>query len=230
MPSGSAILAMVGPPGTSDGSRTSTPPSSAAFASEARRSRTSTERTTPGALPRAMWPPGPGSGPPTPGGMVITGPSSIAQLRGGSGSARGAPRHLGGESRFTSEYRSARPAREALTYPLRASGSEPAVRGLDARPTEKRAGRPSQAAPLPCAAFPSQRSVSATVARRYGRQARSYRSRFITLSQAATKSCTNFSFASSQAYTSARARSWAWAPNTRSTRLPVHFFWPVRRS
>jgi len=60
--------------------------------------------------------------------------------------------------------------------------------------------------------------------------ARSKRSRFITLVQAATKSWTNLSLASLLAYTSARARNWAWEPNTRSTRVPLHFTSPVLRS
>src|SRR6266542_7104448 len=58
-------------------------------------------------------------------------------------------------------------------------------------------------------------------------QARSNRSAFITLAHAATKSCTNFSFASSLAYTSARARSSEFDPKTRSARLPVHLSSPV---
>src|SRR5581483_9157787 len=53
-------------------------------------------------------------------------------------------------------------------------------------------------------------------------QTRSNRSRFITLFQAATKSRTNFSFASSHPYTSESARSWAFEPKTRSTAVAVH--------
>src|SRR5450830_231144 len=60
--------------------------------------------------------------------------------------------------------------------------------------------------------------------------ARSKRSRFITLVHAATKSCTNFACASEPAYTSATARNWACEPNSRSTRVPVHFAAPVLRS
>src|SRR5215468_2426186 len=57
-------------------------------------------------------------------------------------------------------------------------------------------------------------------------QTRSNRSRFITLTHAATKSFTNFSFASSLAYTSATARSSEFDPKTRSTRLPVQTTFP----
>ncbi len=58
----------------------------------------------------------------------------------------------------------------------------------------------------------------------------SNRSKFITLSQAATKSFTNFSCASSLAYTSAIARSSELEPNTRSARVAVHFGVPLARS
>ncbi len=51
---------------------------------------------------------------------------------------------------------------------------------------------------------------------------RSKRSRFITFSHVATKSCTNFFCASPLAYTSAKARNWAFEPKTRSTRVAVH--------
>src|SRR3954451_7498080 len=53
-------------------------------------------------------------------------------------------------------------------------------------------------------------------------QRRSKRSRFMTLSQVATKSCTNLFLESSQAYTSARVRSTELEPNTRSTAVAVH--------
>lgn len=59
---------------------------------------------------------------------------------------------------------------------------------------------------------------------------RSKRSRFITLVQAATKSCTSFCCPSAQAYTSARARSTELEPNTRSTRVALYFASPVLRS
>lgn len=59
---------------------------------------------------------------------------------------------------------------------------------------------------------------------------RSNRSAFITLFHAATKSATNFSFASSVAYTSANARNCEFDPNTKSTRLAVHFGAPDTRS
>ena len=52
----------------------------------------------------------------------------------------------------------------------------------------------------------------------------------MTLDQAAAKSRTSFSFASSQAYTSASARSSEFEPKTRSTRVPVHLTFPVARS
>ena len=58
------------------------------------------------------------------------------------------------------------------------------------------------------------------------RRARSKRSRFITLAHTATKSKTNFSSASALAYTSVRARSWAFEPKMRSTRGPVHLSFP----
>src|SRR4029078_10369402 len=48
-------------------------------------------------------------------------------------------------------------------------------------------------------------------------------SRFITLVQDATKSLTNFSWASALPYTSASARSTECEPKTRSARVPVHF-------
>ena len=51
----------------------------------------------------------------------------------------------------------------------------------------------------------------------------------MTFVQAATKSLTNFSFASSAAYTSATARSSEFEPKTRSTRLPVHLTAPLTR-
>src|SRR5690606_40141393 len=50
----------------------------------------------------------------------------------------------------------------------------------------------------------------------------SKRSKFITLVQAATKSFTNFSLESSQAYTSAIARSSELEPKIKSARVPVH--------
>lgn len=56
---------------------------------------------------------------------------------------------------------------------------------------------------------------------------RSKRSRFITLVQAATKSCTSFCCPSAQAYTSASARSTELEPNTRSTRVALYFASPV---
>src|SRR5260370_23813659 len=52
----------------------------------------------------------------------------------------------------------------------------------------------------------------------------------MTLSQAATKSRTNFAGASSQAYTSASARSCECTPNTRSAAVALHFRSPVARS
>src|SRR6185295_17029318 len=52
-------------------------------------------------------------------------------------------------------------------------------------------------------------------------QRRSNRSRFMTLSHAATKSLTKRASPSTEAYTSARARSWEWAPKTRSTAVAV---------
>src|SRR4029077_9845356 len=55
-------------------------------------------------------------------------------------------------------------------------------------------------------------------------------SRFITLFQAATKSFTNFSFASAAPYTSAIALSSELEPNTRSARVANHFTLPVVRS
>jgi hypothetical protein len=51
-----------------------------------------------------------------------------------------------------------------------------------------------------------------------------------TLVHADTKSLTNFSFEPFSAYTSAHARNWELEPNTRSTRVPVHFWTPVARS
>ena len=59
---------------------------------------------------------------------------------------------------------------------------------------------------------------------------RSKRSASMTLVQAATKSWTNFSWASSLAYTSARARSCEFDPKMRSTGVAVHFRSPVARS
>lgn len=56
--------------------------------------------------------------------------------------------------------------------------------------------------------------------------AKSNLSRFMTLSQAATKSCTNFSSAPSAAYTSAMALSSELEPKIRSARVPVHFTFP----
>jgi hypothetical protein len=56
---------------------------------------------------------------------------------------------------------------------------------------------------------------------------RSNRSRFMTLFQAATKSRTNFSRPSADAYTSAMARSCPCDPNTRSTAVAVHFTLPL---
>ena len=61
-------------------------------------------------------------------------------------------------------------------------------------------------------------------------QARSKRSRFITLAQAAAKSVANFSLPSSQPYTSAMARSWELDPNTRSAAVAVQRSSPVSRS
>src|SRR5206468_13053929 len=61
-------------------------------------------------------------------------------------------------------------------------------------------------------------------------QARSKRSRFMTLSHAATKSRTNFSFESFWAYTSERARSTEFEPKTRSTAVAVHLTSHVARS
>src|SRR4051794_30004048 len=61
-------------------------------------------------------------------------------------------------------------------------------------------------------------------------QARSKRSRFITLLHAAAKSFTNASFESLHAYTSAIARSWEFEPKRRSTRVPVHLSLSVARS
>src|SRR6266852_8809459 len=61
-------------------------------------------------------------------------------------------------------------------------------------------------------------------------QVTSKRSAFITLVHAATKSFTNFSFASVHAYTSAKARSCECEPKIRSTRVPVHLTWFVFRS
>src|SRR5262249_39397333 len=59
---------------------------------------------------------------------------------------------------------------------------------------------------------------------------RSKRSRFITLAQAATKSWTNFACASELAYTSASPRNSEFETKPSSTRVPVHFTRPVRRS
>src|SRR2546421_6925050 len=61
-------------------------------------------------------------------------------------------------------------------------------------------------------------------------QARSKRSRSITLVHAATKSFTNFSFESAHAYTSAKARSCECDPKIKSTRVPVHLSSFVLRS
>ncbi len=61
-------------------------------------------------------------------------------------------------------------------------------------------------------------------------QARSNRSRFITLVHALTKSCTNCGCASSVAYAWESARSWEFAPNTRSTAVAVHFTSSVPRA
>ncbi|PWU45816.1 hypothetical protein DLJ47_33810 [Micromonospora sp. S4605] len=61
-------------------------------------------------------------------------------------------------------------------------------------------------------------------------QERSNRSRFITLTHAATKSRMNLSCPSAPAYTSAMARSWEFAPKTRSTAVAVHRTSPVARS
>ncbi len=61
-------------------------------------------------------------------------------------------------------------------------------------------------------------------------QERSNLSRFITLSQALTKSRTNFSWASSSAYTSEIPRSWEFEPKTRSTAVAVHLTSPLTRS
>ncbi len=58
----------------------------------------------------------------------------------------------------------------------------------------------------------------------------SKRSRFITLSQAVTKSVTNFSFASALAYTSANALNSELEPKTKSTVVAVHLTSPVLRS
>src|ERR1700722_8120412 len=60
--------------------------------------------------------------------------------------------------------------------------------------------------------------------------ARSKRSRFITLVQAATKSWTNFLCASELPYTSERARSWAFEPKIRSARVAVQRTSPDLRS
>lgn len=60
--------------------------------------------------------------------------------------------------------------------------------------------------------------------------AKSKRSRFITLFQAATKSFKNLSCASAQAYTSAKARNSELEPKIKSTRDAVHFNTPVTRS
>src|SRR5438477_4330526 len=62
------------------------------------------------------------------------------------------------------------------------------------------------------------------------RSGRSKRTRFMTLSQAATKSRTNLSRASSQAYISAIARNCEFDPKTRSTVVAVHLVMPVARS
>src|SRR5579863_4698586 len=59
---------------------------------------------------------------------------------------------------------------------------------------------------------------------------KSNRSRFITLTHAATKSCKNCSCASELPYTSASARSTELEPNTRSTRVAVHLSSPDFRS
>src|SRR5580658_2773410 len=65
----------------------------------------------------------------------------------------------------------------------------------------------------------------------YGRDAaRSKRSRFITLVQAATKSWTNLACASELPYTSERARSCALEPKIRSARVAVQRTSPVLRS
>ena len=58
---------------------------------------------------------------------------------------------------------------------------------------------------------------------------KSNRSSFMTLVQAATKSLANRGFASSDAYTSANARSWEFEPNTRSTAVAVCITLPVSR-
>ena len=82
-------------------------------------------------------------------------------------------------------------------------------------------GRMGAAPPMGCAT--PQGSVRSTYFT-------SNRSRFITLTQAATKSWTNLSWASSLAYTSASARSWECDPNTRSTAVAVHRGSPETRS
>ena len=57
--------------------------------------------------------------------------------------------------------------------------------------------------------------------------AKSNRSKFITLFQALTKSFTNFSFESSQAYTSAMALNSEFEPKIKSALVPVHSISPV---
>ena len=61
-------------------------------------------------------------------------------------------------------------------------------------------------------------------------QARSGRSGFMTLLQAATQSWTNLGGGALRAETSATARNGAFDPNTRSTRVPAPFTPPVARS
>ena len=56
---------------------------------------------------------------------------------------------------------------------------------------------------------------------------KSKRSSSMTLFQAFTKSLTNLPLASFCAYTSLMARSCELLPKIRSTRVPVHFTWPL---
>ena len=102
----------------------------------------------------------------------------------------------------------------------------PGGRRLPGRPRDDRVPLRGQRAGRPARLRPGRPGRPAG---RPGRddQARSKRSSSITLTQAATKSRTNFSCASSAAYTSASDRSTELEPKTRSTAVAVHFRSPL---
>src|SRR5581483_5306993 len=125
-------------------------------------------------------------------------------------------------------------ARERLVLAVRGGDEELAVRALEAaiplgRALDQRRGEGLVAVrTLDLVSRGLCLAHTASVATGFAR--RSKRSRFMTLSQAATKSCTNVSCASSAAYTSASARSCECEPKTRSTAVAVHLSSPVARS